>query len=71
MIEATIKQILPPGFQKSEFVRDHGFIDIVAPRAELRGTIARLIRLLTGAAAAQSAEPPRRLKITGSKTPSH
>lgn len=46
VIEATIKQILPPGFQRAEFVRDHGFIDIVAPRPELRPLLARLLRLL-------------------------
>lgn len=46
VIEATIHQILPPGFQKSEFVREHGFIDIVAPRGELRPLLGRLIGLL-------------------------
>ena len=46
VIEATIKQILPPGFQRSEFVRDHGFIDIVAPRVDLKPLLARLITLL-------------------------
>lgn len=50
VIEATIKQTLPPGFQRSEFVRDHGFIDIVAPRKELKELIARLIVLLYGGA---------------------
>ena len=47
VIEATIKQILPPGFQKSEFLCEHGFIDIVAPRLELRTLLARLLVLLT------------------------
>lgn len=42
VIEATIKQILPPGFQRAEFVAEHGFIDIVCPRIELRPTIHRL-----------------------------
>ncbi len=46
VIEQTIKQILPPGFQKSEFVKEHGFIDIVAPRHELRDLFGRLIHLL-------------------------
>jgi len=46
VIEATIKQILPPGFQKSEFMLDRGFIDIVSPRTELRALLARLLVLL-------------------------
>ena len=49
VIEATIKQILPPGFQKSEFMLDHGFIDIVSPRTELRALLARLLVLLAPA----------------------
>ncbi len=43
VIRETIGQELPEGFQRSEFVRDHGFIDIVAPRTELRETIAGLL----------------------------
>ena len=46
VIEGTIKQILPPGFQRSEFVQEHGFIDIVAQRSELKDTFGTLIRLL-------------------------
>lgn len=46
VIEQTIRQVLPPGFQRSEFVRDHGFIDIIAPRHELRELFARLVMLL-------------------------
>jgi len=47
VIQQTIQQILPPGFQRSEFVRDHGFIDIVAPRTELKPLLARLIGFFT------------------------
>lgn len=46
VIEATIKQILPPGFQRSEFVADHGFVDIVCRRADLRSTLGNLLGLL-------------------------
>ncbi|HJP73405.1 MAG TPA: acetyl-CoA carboxylase carboxyltransferase subunit alpha [Pseudonocardiaceae bacterium] len=42
VIEQTIKQVLPPGFQTAEFLLERGLIDIVKPRAELRGTLARL-----------------------------
>jgi acetyl-CoA carboxylase carboxyl transferase subunit beta len=46
VIEGTIKQMLPPGFQRSDFVQEHGFIDIVAQRSELRDTFGTLVRLL-------------------------
>lgn len=48
VIEQTIKQILPRGFQRSEFVREHGFVDIICHRSELRETLARLLGLLRG-----------------------
>jgi acetyl-CoA carboxylase carboxyl transferase subunit beta len=51
VIEQTIKQILPPGFQRSEFVRDHGFIDIIAPRADEKALFVKLIDLLSPNAA--------------------
>jgi acetyl-CoA carboxylase beta subunit len=47
VIEATIKQILPQGFQRSEFVQEHGFVDMVVPRYELRGLLATLMAQLT------------------------
>ena len=46
VIEQTIRQILPPGFQKSEFVLEHGFIDLVTPRSELRPLLGRVLGLL-------------------------
>lgn len=39
----TIKVELPEGFQRSEFLQEHGFVDFVVPRKELRSEIARLI----------------------------
>jgi acetyl-CoA carboxylase carboxyl transferase subunit beta len=42
----TVGEELPEGFQTSEFLLDHGFVDLVTPRAELRTTIARVLRLL-------------------------
>lgn len=41
VIEQTIRQKLPQGFQKSEFLLEHGFLDAVVPRGELRTFIAR------------------------------
>ncbi|HDR06678.1 MAG TPA: acetyl-CoA carboxylase carboxyltransferase subunit beta [Candidatus Coatesbacteria bacterium] len=46
VIEQTIKQKLPPGFQRSEFRAEHGFVDVVVSRLELRDTIVKLLRLL-------------------------
>jgi len=45
VIEQTIRQKLPEGFQTSEFVYEHGLIDAIVPRAELRAALARLLRL--------------------------
>jgi acetyl-CoA carboxylase carboxyl transferase subunit beta len=47
VIEQTIREKLPDGFQRAEYLRDHGMIDMVVDRRELRGTIAKLCRLLT------------------------
>ena len=44
VIEQTIKQKLPEGFQTAEFVLEHGFIDAIVPRHELRSTLAHLLR---------------------------
>jgi acetyl-CoA carboxylase carboxyl transferase subunit beta len=46
VIEQTIRQKLPDGFQRSEFLLEKGFIDIIVDRRELKATIARLMRLL-------------------------
>jgi acetyl-CoA carboxylase carboxyl transferase subunit beta len=43
VIENTIHQKLPAGFQRAEFLMDHGMMDLVVPRTELRPTIARLL----------------------------
>ena len=50
VIEETIKQELPTGFQRSEFLLQHGMVDRVVDRRELKRTIALLIRHMTGAA---------------------
>ena len=48
VIEQTIREKLPEGFQRAEYLLDHGMLDMVIPRAELRGTLARLIDYLGG-----------------------
>lgn len=45
----TIAQELPPGFQRSEFLFSHGFLDRVVPRAELRAELAAILRFLVPA----------------------
>jgi acetyl-CoA carboxylase carboxyl transferase subunit beta len=45
VIEQTIRQKLPPHFQTAEFMLEHGMIDMVVPRSDLRITLARLLRL--------------------------
>jgi acetyl-CoA carboxylase carboxyl transferase subunit beta len=47
VIEQTIREKLPEGFQKAEYLRDHGMVDMVVHRHALRPTLARLCRLLT------------------------
>jgi acetyl-CoA carboxylase carboxyl transferase subunit beta len=44
VIEQTIKQELPSGFQRSEFLLEHGMLDLIVPRPELKATAARLLR---------------------------
>jgi acetyl-CoA carboxylase carboxyl transferase subunit beta len=43
VIEQTIRQSLPEGFQRSEFLLEHGFLDLVVPRTELKATVARCL----------------------------
>lgn len=43
VVEATVKQVLPDGFQTSEFLLKHGFVDRIVPRPELRGELSRII----------------------------
>jgi acetyl-CoA carboxylase carboxyl transferase subunit beta len=47
VIEQTIRQQLPPGFQRSEFLLEHGMVDLVVPRPALKGQLVRLLRWFT------------------------
>jgi hypothetical protein len=53
----TVGEELPEGFQRSEFLLEHGFVDLVVTRAELRATLGRLLRVLP-VAEADAAWPP-------------
>jgi acetyl-CoA carboxylase carboxyl transferase subunit beta len=46
VIEETIREKLPEGFQRAEYLHEHGMVDMVVPRAELRATLGRLLGLL-------------------------
>jgi acetyl-CoA carboxylase carboxyl transferase subunit beta len=46
VIEQTIREKLPPGFQRSEFLLEHGMIDAIVPRLEMREKLAQLLGLL-------------------------
>jgi acetyl-CoA carboxylase carboxyl transferase subunit beta len=61
VIEQTIREKLPEGFQRAEYLRDHGMVDMVVHRHDLRATIARLCQLLMKAptAAAPAAGLPQ------------
>jgi acetyl-CoA carboxylase carboxyl transferase subunit beta len=50
VIEQTIRQKLPPGFQRSEFLLKHGMLDAVVPRGQLRDWIARALEFFCGPA---------------------
>jgi acetyl-CoA carboxylase carboxyl transferase subunit beta len=52
VIEQTIREKLPEGFQRAEYLKEHGMVDMVVHRHELRATLARLCRLLTKAPSA-------------------
>ena len=49
VIEQTVREKLPEGFQRAEYLRDHGMVDMVVHRHDMRPTLARLCRLLTKA----------------------
>ena len=46
VIEQTVRQTLPEGFQRSEFLLEHGLIDMIVPRPRLRPTISNLLSIM-------------------------
>ena len=49
VIEQTIREKLPEGFQRSEYLQEHGMVDMVVHRHQIRDTVSRVVRLLTKA----------------------
>ena len=60
VIEQTIRQKLPEGFQRSDFLLEHGMLDLVVDRRELKGTLARALRFL-GCTPVIQLQPPDEL----------
>jgi acetyl-CoA carboxylase carboxyl transferase subunit beta len=56
VIEQTIREKLPEGFQKSEYLLAHGMVDMVVHRHKLRATVAELCRVLSKAATVSGPE---------------
>jgi acetyl-CoA carboxylase carboxyl transferase subunit beta len=48
VIEDTIRQKLPEGFQRSEFLLEHGMIDLISTRRDMRGNVSRMVEYLVG-----------------------
>jgi acetyl-CoA carboxylase carboxyl transferase subunit beta len=46
VIEQTIRQKLPEGFQRAEYLLDHGMIDAIIPRTEMRARLASILKML-------------------------
>jgi acetyl-CoA carboxylase carboxyl transferase subunit beta len=59
VIEQTIRQKLPVGFQRSEFLLEHGMVDIIAERTQMRDIIIQCLRFMVGAA--KTADVPSHL----------
>ncbi len=57
VIENTIRESLPEGFQRAEYLLEHGMLDLVVHRRDLRATLAHILALLTGAGDAGDGPP--------------
>jgi acetyl-CoA carboxylase carboxyl transferase subunit beta len=54
VIEQTIRERLPAGFQRAEYLQEHGMVDMVVHRKDMKSTLARLCSLLTQRPPAQA-----------------
>lgn len=66
VIEQTIRQKLPEGFQRSEFLQEHGMLDVVVDRRELKRTLSRALRFMgaTRIAMDTTAQKPTAVEIS-------
>ncbi len=58
VIEQTIREKLPEGFQRAEYLLDHGMLDRVTHRGEMKGELVTILRMLTGQSPAVAADLP-------------
>ena len=69
VIEQTIREKLPVGFQRAEYLKEHGMVDMVVHRHQLRGVLAELCRVLTKAPSASRASLPARASAATAAQP--
>jgi len=67
VIEQTIRQKLPEGFQRSEFLLEHGMLDMVVDRRELKAAIARVLKFTLAAKAATPELEPEPAELPASQ----
>jgi acetyl-CoA carboxylase carboxyl transferase subunit beta len=60
VIEQTVRETLPEGFQRAEYLHEHGIVDMVVPRLHMRETLGRVLHLLSGRMppSAEAPDPP-------------
>ena len=66
VIEQTVREILPEGFQRSEFLLEHGAIDMIVDRREMRDRLVSLLGMLTGRPPASTTEATEPAEATES-----
>ena len=57
VIEQTVREKLPAGFQRSEFLLAHGALDMIIPRAEMRDRLSSMLTMMTGLPAPERDQP--------------
>ena len=68
VIEQTIRQTLPEGFQRSEFLLEHGMLDLVVDRRDLKASIARALRFMRAVPAPAPEPAPALAGVSGEPT---
>ncbi len=68
VIEQTIRQTLPEGFQRSEFLLEHGMLDLVVDRRDLKASIARALRFMRAVPASAPEPTPALAGVGGEST---
>lgn len=68
VIEQTIRQKLPEGFQRSEFLVEHGMIDLVIDRRDMKATLGRVLRFMGATEVPAAAPVPDEAVVSGGRT---